>query len=54
VLPIRGAAIVGNIREEYRGGPATFLSAQALISCLLPHGGQNQKCLRIIHQMIFF
>jgi hypothetical protein len=47
--PIARAGHSGN-REE----PATFASAQTLITRKLHHSGQERICLRIGHNMIFF
>jgi hypothetical protein len=44
-LPIKAAAAPQDIRREVRRLPATFVSAQALAICPLPHTKQNRKCL---------
>jgi hypothetical protein len=44
-LPIKGAAALGNYPQEDRLLLATFVLAQALVICSLPHTKQNRKCL---------
>ena len=53
-LPIKAAAIAGNNRPIDRPPSATFMMAQALVNCSLPHREQTRICLQIIHRMILF
>jgi hypothetical protein len=51
---IKAASIVGNIQQEDGLLTATFMLAQALIICPLPHTQQNKECPQNIHLMILF
>ena len=52
--PIKAAAAGSGIRCQVRARPATFLPAQALVICSLPHTKQNKMCLQNTHHLTFF